>query len=375
MKNAAKDGHTLSENLLTQPLQRHRAFNNHEVITEGWYPALAARALGRKQARTVRVGYQRLVVYRGDDGRVRALDAFCPHMGADLGNGRVVDNQIECYFHQWRFDESGACTGTHCGEAPSQSARLEAYPVEERYGFIWIYSAPIAAHPLPVCPGLEGEEVAAIHLGRVRLFAHHHAMMAGGIDLQHFSSVHGLDIDFELAVDEREAGVADWNLAGELPAGGGFRQRLGRWLLGGRMGYSLRVAGGSIAAITYGRAQRFRGNGFSLPSLHILWGCLPQECGVSEVDIFVLARKRDGLAGKLSTAALMAATVALLALLKDDDVKAFPNMRFNPRHLLKADRSVARFIQYANQLPISRWSKATSELLEVGRAPRTAKKK
>ena len=365
--DAPKDGHTLRENLETQPLARHRAFNNHEVLTEGWYPALASRALARKTAQSVRIGYQRLVVFRGEDGKARALDAFCPHMGADLGNGSVVGDEIQCYFHQWRFDETGACAGTRCGETPPKGARLQAYPVEERYGFIWVYSAPVAAHPLPVCPGLEGEEVVAFRLGRVTLYAHHHAMMAGGIDLQHFTSVHDLDIDFELDVTERDAGVADWNLLGELSATGTWRQRLGRWLLGSKFGYSLRVAGGSIAAITYGREQRFRGTGFAIPSLHILWGCLPQENGVSQVDIFVLAREREGLTGKLATRALMGLTVGLLTLLRDDDVKAFPHMRFNPRNLIKADRSVARFIQYADRLSISKWSRPADQLVELRR--------
>jgi nitrite reductase/ring-hydroxylating ferredoxin subunit len=371
MKDDGKDGHTLGENLHTQPLSRHRAFNNHEVLTEGWYPALPSRALGPKQARSVRIGYQRLVVYRGEDGRARALDAFCPHMGADLANGTVVGDQIECYFHQWRFNEHGACAGTRCGETPPKGARLDAYPVEERYGFVWVYSAPVATHPLPVCPGLEGADVAAVHLGRVKLYAHHHAMMAGGIDLQHFASVHNLDIDFALEVDEREAGVADWKLAGELPAGGGWRQRLGRWLVGARIGYTLRVAGGSIAAITYGREQRFRGRGFPIPGLHILWGCVPTAEGPSYVDIFILAKRRDGVAGKLATGALIALTAGLLAVLKDDDIKAFPNMRFNPRNLVGADRSVARFIQYANQLALSRWSKTAPELVEIKRAQRS----
>jgi hypothetical protein len=50
---APKDGHTLEENLGTQPLGRHRAFNNHEALTEGWYPALPARSLPAKTARSV----------------------------------------------------------------------------------------------------------------------------------------------------------------------------------------------------------------------------------------------------------------------------------------------------------------------------------
>ena len=87
---------------------------------------------------------------------------------------------------------------------------------------------------------------------------------------------------------------------------------------------------------------------------------MPTAEGPSQVDIFVLARKRPGLRGRLATGALLAATVGLLAFLKDDDVKAFPNMRFNPRNLIAADKSVARFIQYADRLPLSRWSRAAA---------------
>jgi nitrite reductase/ring-hydroxylating ferredoxin subunit len=252
-----KDGHTLRENRRTQPLTEHRAFNNHEVVTEGWYPVCPARSLKTGAARSFKIGYQRVALYRGADGRVRALDAFCPHMGADLANGTVVGNEIQCYFHQWRYDESGACTGTRCGEAPPKGARVTAWPVEERYGFLWVFSAPVASHPLPVCPGLDGCEVDALHLGRVRLFAHHHAMMAGGIDLQHFASVHDLDVDFDLDVVDLTPGVAEWRLRGQLPARG-WRSRLGRLATGGEVSYTLRVAGGSVAAITYGGDLRRR---------------------------------------------------------------------------------------------------------------------
>ena len=358
-----KDGHTLRENRRTQPLTEHRAFNNHDVVTEGWYPVCPARALKVDAARWFRIGALRVALYRGADGRVRALDAFCPHMGADLANGTVIGNELQCYFHQWRYDESGACTGTRCGEAPPRGARVTAYPVEERYGFLWIFSAPIASHPLPVCPGLDGCEVDAFHLGRVRLFAHHHAMMAGGIDLQHFASVHDLDVDFDLAVVDLAPGVAEWRLRGQLPARG-WRSRLGRFATGGEVSYTLRVAGGSVAAITYGGDLRWRGRGRELPTLHILWGCTPTEQGPSEVDVFVLARRRAGL-GRAATWALMGATAALLRVLKDDDIKAFPNMRFNPKNLVPADRSVARFIQYANRLAISDWSRAGADVVPL----------
>lgn len=40
------------------------------------------------------------------------VDAYCPHLGADLAaGGRVVGSCIECPFHGWRFrGEDGKCT-------------------------------------------------------------------------------------------------------------------------------------------------------------------------------------------------------------------------------------------------------------------------
>lgn len=37
--------------------------------------------------------------------QVYVLDAYCPHMGANLGIGGVVNGEcIKCPFHHWNFD-------------------------------------------------------------------------------------------------------------------------------------------------------------------------------------------------------------------------------------------------------------------------------
>ena len=43
--------------------------------------------------------------------QVSIVDAYCPHLGANLGvGGHVRGNCIECPFHGWRFDgETGQC--------------------------------------------------------------------------------------------------------------------------------------------------------------------------------------------------------------------------------------------------------------------------
>jgi nitrite reductase/ring-hydroxylating ferredoxin subunit len=362
MIKAPKDGHTRTENVRTQPLRDYKVFANPEAITRSWYPVCPSKELPRGKARSFKITFQRIVLFRGEDGAVRALDAFCPHMGADLANGRVCGNEIECYFHQWRLDGTGCVTGARGAKKVPVKAQNRAWPVEEKYGFIWVHAGEEPTHGVPDPPGLEGEELEAWHVPGPLLFAHHHVMMAGGIDLQHFASVHGIDAEFEHEVVHQSPHVADWKVRGKLPTSG-IRSRLGRLLLGDKFGYDARFAGGSVVTLTYGPEQQLGGKGAKLPPLYILWGCVAEESGVSRVEIFLITKKGQGLAGKLRAQAMLALTASLLVVLQDDDVKAFPHMRFSPKNLVAEDASVARLVRFIEGLPLSEWSR--SELVPV----------
>ena len=70
---------------------------------EGWYVLARSDDLSGKPMQ-VRVAGNDLVLFRDAGGRVRAIDAYCPHMGANLSDGTVRDGCIECPFHKWRID-------------------------------------------------------------------------------------------------------------------------------------------------------------------------------------------------------------------------------------------------------------------------------
>lgn len=53
--------------------------------------------------RTLRLKGIRIAIFRKDD-RFYAVDAICPHAGADLGSGRLRRGQVICPDHGWRFD-------------------------------------------------------------------------------------------------------------------------------------------------------------------------------------------------------------------------------------------------------------------------------
>lgn len=354
-RSAPKDGASRGENLHSQPHVTQRVFNNPDVLPQGWYPICPAKQIKPGICRSFRILRQRIVVWRSESGQLHALDAFCPHLGADLGNGRVIGENIQCYFHQWEYGGDGSLAKIPCRKQLDQGldkVRTRSYPVTEAYGHIWVFSATEASHALPKPPTLEGTDLAALYLGEITLFAHHHVMMANGIDLQHFASVHKLDITFDYQIRASENGVFDWTLSGELPTDN-LKGKLARWLLGPRFEYHARFAGGSIVTLTYGSNQSFKG--IPLPSLQMLWGCLPQENGVSKARIFLVTPRRKGLLGKPAQWLMYGLTILLLTMLKDEDIEAFPHMRFNTHRLIKEDASLARLIQLTNQLALSDW--------------------
>ncbi|OGP83378.1 MAG: hypothetical protein A2Y95_00435 [Deltaproteobacteria bacterium RBG_13_65_10] len=58
--------------------------------------------------RTLQLGGRRVAFFRQED-RLYALDAFCPHSGADLGLGQVHLGRVTCVEHGWTFDLATGC--------------------------------------------------------------------------------------------------------------------------------------------------------------------------------------------------------------------------------------------------------------------------
>jgi len=114
-------------------------------IPDGWFAVAFSGDLVAGEVRPVRAFGEDLVLFRTREGRARVLDAYCPHLGAHLGEGgRVVGGDLRCPFHGWQFDGgSGRCTAIpYCERIPPR-ARLRAWEVCERNGliFAWHHAA------------------------------------------------------------------------------------------------------------------------------------------------------------------------------------------------------------------------------------------
>lgn len=119
----------------------------------GWWPvALAADVKAEPLA--ARLLDTPVVLWRKATGDVAALADRCPHRGAQLSLGRLVNDDLECAYHGWRFDTQGACTAIPAqpGFAPKDAHRACRYAVQEAHGLVWVclgepaQSVPNLAH-------------------------------------------------------------------------------------------------------------------------------------------------------------------------------------------------------------------------------------
>jgi phenylpropionate dioxygenase-like ring-hydroxylating dioxygenase large terminal subunit len=107
-----------------------------------WYPVCLAADLAPGAAVKARILGLPFVAFRGADGQAHVLADTCVHRGGALHKGRVVDGRIACPYHGWQFDGTGRCTlipSLGADAAIPARAKVDAYPVIERYGIVFAF--------------------------------------------------------------------------------------------------------------------------------------------------------------------------------------------------------------------------------------------
>jgi len=88
------------------------------------------------------------VLFRDEHGAPACIKDSCAHRACPLSLGKVVNGQVQCAYHGWEFDGSGACT-------KMPSARLcpgvavSALPCVEKDGFVWVWPGDGPPSELP----------------------------------------------------------------------------------------------------------------------------------------------------------------------------------------------------------------------------------
>ena len=122
-----------------------------EGFANVWTIVGLARDLPAGKLQPLLIAGERVVIFRDGTGKPAALIDRCPHRGVALSLGKVRDGIVECPFHGWRFESSGAnCHVPWEPDAKRGPLGATAVPIRERAGLLWLYTgADPAGEPEP----------------------------------------------------------------------------------------------------------------------------------------------------------------------------------------------------------------------------------
>lgn len=115
---------------------------NKGLIENKWYIVLDSDELKRGKTTKIKFFGNDIILWRDSNNNVNAVDSRCPHRGANLALGEVVDDNIQCPYHGFLFNGKGEAV-----LIPSQgkkstinsSYKTKSYKVRDYENFIFLW--------------------------------------------------------------------------------------------------------------------------------------------------------------------------------------------------------------------------------------------
>jgi phenylpropionate dioxygenase-like ring-hydroxylating dioxygenase large terminal subunit len=319
-----------------------RLFNRKDRFAEGWYWALRSSELAKGKVKALNLMGRELAIYRDNAGKVSALDAYCPHMGAHLAEGCVDGQGLRCFFHGWKFGRDGRCQEVPAlGGRPAAAARLGAWPVEERYGLIWVWTGVEPRHGIPCPPELEGEEVRA-SLGRpFEKNCHPNVVMINAIDAHHFNTVHRLPVRLEMEPKEMGPHNIRFSNATRVPDRTWWQRFIGSFY-SGALTYAMSYWWGSNGTVTLGP---------DFLHFYIMFALRPTSDGRTEGQTVLITKRRHPLVDRV----LLFLTQIVGNYFAEGDTRIFRTIRFDLKTPIQADAAIVRFVGHLDKQKVADW--------------------
>ncbi|MFN3945789.1 MAG: aromatic ring-hydroxylating oxygenase subunit alpha [Allosphingosinicella sp.] len=299
------------------------------LFTQSWYPICLAEEVGSGEVKGFDFLGGRIIVMRDADGRPSVLSAYCPHMGADLCTGEMVDGAVRCPFHFWRYGPDGKCVATGSGDPVPPTAKLFAFPTAEKYGCIFAFNGTEPLFELPDFPKPPEGLVWKVGEWNIRMPVDPWVICCNTPDMQHIRVVHGIELDGE--DPHKEVRWTPHSMTYNLK--GAMRD-------GTRLDYEIGIHGTTIY-VQHGELGG-RWFGFVAPM------GLPQP-GVTR--LFFAVAVEDDPSDPEGTKAFLDAVYDLEINVATEDLPIVEHARFKPGTLTKSDRTLARFFQYLREYP------------------------
>lgn len=332
-------------------LTRTKVFNQPQSVVETWYWAMKSKDLKKGQVKHLNFLGQELAVYRGEDGVARAVDAYCPHMGAHLAEGKVDGTGLRCFFHHWKYDEQGELVDIPCRKSPGIQAQIKHHPVREKYDTLWIYTGETPTHDVHTIPELEGIEVETIFGNQFVKGCHPNVVMINAIDAHHFTSVHNLPVDVAFDTQALNAHSIQFNNITFIPETKWYLRFFKRFYAS-HLTYSMCYTAGTTGSVTVGP---------DFLHCHIIFALRPTAEGKAEGLTLLVTPKQKTNLPWLSTLnpLILWATKQVGNYFAKGDTQVFETIRFRFQHPIKEDEAIIKFIQHLEKQVATPWGFGT----------------
>lgn len=108
-----------------------------KTYPSSWYFVASSNKISRNSIYRQEICENSLVFFRDRNNAVVALDSRCSHLGADLGNGFLDEDNLVCPLHHWKYDSCGKCTFTT--SSSTEHFFQKSFPILEEFGCIFVF--------------------------------------------------------------------------------------------------------------------------------------------------------------------------------------------------------------------------------------------
>ena len=161
-----------------------------------WYPIARSDEVTHEAPYRAQVLCTNLVAFRDAAGGAHVISDTCIHRGGALGTGKIRGDSVECPYHGWQFDGSGKCTKIPSlgdGEKLPARAKVDAYPVREKYGIVFAFLGDLPEQERPELydiPEYDDEAWRANELVVFDVDYYYERSVENGLDPAHNEFVH-----------------------------------------------------------------------------------------------------------------------------------------------------------------------------------------
>jgi phenylpropionate dioxygenase-like ring-hydroxylating dioxygenase large terminal subunit len=317
--------------------EKIKQFGNPGFLPEGWFWLERSSAIKTGKAYPIKFLNTDLVLYRGEDGVVRAFDAHCPHMGAHLCDGFVEKNSIRCPFHFWKYDENGVCTEIPAQKDTSKISKLRAHKVKEQYGLIWIWTGSDEdQEEIPVIPEIRGMPLDYMMGSRFIKNCSPNVVMINAIDIQHFRSVHQMIVDLDMKATPLSERCIQFSNITDIPEKN-FLLKFAKRFYKKCLTYELTYWWGHIGTVMVGP---------DFLHFYIMFALRPTPDGKTEGQTILITKKRKGLAGLILNPIVLFISKLVADHFAKGDTIIFSRIKFKYQTPIKADKAIIDFIEH-----------------------------